>query len=155
MNRGNQEWPPRRNVATTHQFPQPPVLLLAAMPDVAQIPEVRLRSRASHQEDKFAKPFRVTNGKKFRLKDIDPGDTLGLGSEDKPRARETERGKSPKARKFVVCDMSTDYWPCCCIAGRARKSGNGTEETCQHGRPMSASRVIVLQNSFALSDAQD
>ena len=36
----------------------------------------------------FAKPFRVTNGKKFRLKDIDPGDTLRFGSEDKRRARE-------------------------------------------------------------------
>src|SRR5512147_1071262 len=36
----------------------------------------------------FAKPFRVTDGKGFRLKDIDPGDTLGYGSEDKPRAKE-------------------------------------------------------------------
>jgi PPK2 family polyphosphate:nucleotide phosphotransferase len=36
----------------------------------------------------FAKPFRVTDGKGFRLKDIDPGDTLDLGSEDKPRAKE-------------------------------------------------------------------
>ncbi len=36
---------------------------------------------------KFAKPFRVTDDK-FRLKDIDPGDTLGLTSEDKPRAKE-------------------------------------------------------------------
>jgi PPK2 family polyphosphate:nucleotide phosphotransferase len=36
----------------------------------------------------FAKPFRVTDGGKFRLKDIDPGDTLDLGSEDKPRAKE-------------------------------------------------------------------
>jgi len=36
---------------------------------------------------KFSKPFRVT-GDKFRLKDVDPGDTLGLTSEDKPRAKE-------------------------------------------------------------------
>jgi PPK2 family polyphosphate:nucleotide phosphotransferase len=36
----------------------------------------------------FAKPFRVTHGTGFRLKDIDPGDTLGLGSEDKPRAKD-------------------------------------------------------------------
>jgi len=36
----------------------------------------------------FAKPFRITDGKKFRLKDIDPGDTLDYGSEDKPRAKE-------------------------------------------------------------------
>ena len=34
------------------------------------------------------KSFRVTDGKGFRLKDVDPGDTLGYGSEDKPRAKE-------------------------------------------------------------------
>ena len=36
----------------------------------------------------FSKPFRITDGSNFRLKDIDPGETLGLGSEDKPRAKE-------------------------------------------------------------------
>jgi PPK2 family polyphosphate:nucleotide phosphotransferase len=36
---------------------------------------------------KFAKPFRVTDDS-FRLKDIDPDDTLKLTSEDKPRAKE-------------------------------------------------------------------
>ncbi len=37
---------------------------------------------------KFATPFRVSDGERFRLKAIDPGDTLGLTSEDKPRAKE-------------------------------------------------------------------
>jgi PPK2 family polyphosphate:nucleotide phosphotransferase len=37
---------------------------------------------------KVVKPFCVTDGKKFRLKDIDPNDTLEYGSEDKPRAKE-------------------------------------------------------------------
>jgi len=37
---------------------------------------------------KFAKPFRVTDGGRFRLKDVDPGDTLGFKSEAKPRAKE-------------------------------------------------------------------
>jgi PPK2 family polyphosphate:nucleotide phosphotransferase len=37
---------------------------------------------------KLAKPFRITDGKDFRLKDIDPGDTLRYGTEDKPRAKE-------------------------------------------------------------------
>ena len=37
---------------------------------------------------KFGKPFCVTNGDKFRLKDYDPDDTLGLKSEAKPRAKE-------------------------------------------------------------------
>jgi PPK2 family polyphosphate:nucleotide phosphotransferase len=36
---------------------------------------------------KLAKPFRVTDGN-FRLKDIDPDDTLKFTSEDKPRAKE-------------------------------------------------------------------
>jgi len=36
----------------------------------------------------LASPHCITNGKKFRLKDIDPDDTAGLKSEDKPRAKE-------------------------------------------------------------------
>jgi PPK2 family polyphosphate:nucleotide phosphotransferase len=38
--------------------------------------------------DRLVSPYRVTKGKRFRLKDIDPGDTAGHGSEEKPRARE-------------------------------------------------------------------
>jgi len=37
---------------------------------------------------RFAAPYRVTDGRRFRLKDIDPGDTGPLTSEDKPRAKE-------------------------------------------------------------------
>ncbi|MGD0538821.1 MAG: polyphosphate kinase 2 family protein [Verrucomicrobiota bacterium] len=33
---------------------------------------------------KIAEPFAVTNGRKFRLKDTNPGDTLDFTSEDKP-----------------------------------------------------------------------
>jgi len=36
----------------------------------------------------FAKPYRVTDGKDFRLKDFDPGDTGDLVDEDKARAKE-------------------------------------------------------------------
>jgi len=36
----------------------------------------------------FAKPFKVTDGDGFRLKDFDPADTLDFGSEDKPRSKE-------------------------------------------------------------------
>jgi PPK2 family polyphosphate:nucleotide phosphotransferase len=39
----------------------------------------------------FCGPFRVTDGKGFRLADVDPDDTLGLKSEDKPRAKEALR----------------------------------------------------------------
>ena len=37
---------------------------------------------------KFAKPYCVTNDKKFRLQDFDPDDTSKATSEDKPRAKE-------------------------------------------------------------------
>ena len=36
----------------------------------------------------FAAPFRIEDGRKFRLKDVDPGDTLKMDSDDKPRAKE-------------------------------------------------------------------
>lgn len=36
----------------------------------------------------LSRPFRVTDGGKFRLKDVDPGSTGEMGSEDKPEARE-------------------------------------------------------------------
>jgi len=45
-------------------------------------------SKIARKAGKFAEPFRVTDGDRFRLKEFDPGDTLHLGSEDKPRARE-------------------------------------------------------------------
>ncbi len=41
--------------------------------------------KAAH---KLARPYCVTDGKKFRLKDIDAGDTAWLQAEDKPRAKE-------------------------------------------------------------------
>lgn len=37
---------------------------------------------------KVSKPFRVTDGRRFRLSDVDPADTLHLTDEDKPRAKE-------------------------------------------------------------------
>jgi len=37
---------------------------------------------------KFAKPFRITKGEQFRMRNVDPGDTLAFKSEAKPRAKE-------------------------------------------------------------------
>jgi len=37
---------------------------------------------------KLSKPFRISDGKEFRLKHIDPGDTLTYNSEDKLKAKE-------------------------------------------------------------------
>jgi PPK2 family polyphosphate:nucleotide phosphotransferase len=45
------------------------------------------------RSQKFIASYRVTDGKKFRLKDVDPNDTGEASSEDKPRAQELlERG---------------------------------------------------------------
>jgi PPK2 family polyphosphate:nucleotide phosphotransferase len=45
------------------------------------------------RSQKFIAPYHVTDGKKFRLKDVDPGDTGEATSEDKSRAKELlERG---------------------------------------------------------------
>ena len=40
------------------------------------------------QAKKYSEPFCITNGKKFRLKDVDPGDTLDFESDGKPQAQE-------------------------------------------------------------------
>ncbi|MCW8812437.1 MAG: polyphosphate kinase 2 family protein [Ignavibacteriaceae bacterium] len=37
---------------------------------------------------KLSRPFRISDGNEFRLKHIDPGYTLGIKSEDKPKAKE-------------------------------------------------------------------
>jgi hypothetical protein len=37
---------------------------------------------------RFIAPYRIEEGEGFRLDDIDPGDTGGLGDERKPEAKE-------------------------------------------------------------------
>jgi len=45
------------------------------------------------QAKKYSEPFRIANGKKFRLKQIDTSETLGLAAEDKAKGEEAlERG---------------------------------------------------------------
>ena len=44
--------------------------------------------RISKFSRKLSKPYRVDDGRKFRLKDFDPGDTGWLKAEDKPHAKE-------------------------------------------------------------------
>ena len=52
-----------------------------------------LDKTAHKRIDKLIAPFRITSGKGFRLKDIDPGDTLGIKSDQKGEAKELlERG---------------------------------------------------------------
>ena len=46
------------------------------------------KSEIIDRSTKFAEPYSITNGKKFRLKDVDPADMGKASSEDKPRAKE-------------------------------------------------------------------
>ncbi len=61
----------------------------------------------------FAKPFRVTDGSEFRLKRIDPGDTLGLGDEEKPRRRRRSRWASTCWRSCRTCSTRRTAGRCC------------------------------------------
>ena len=61
----------------------------------------------------FSKPFRVTKGDKFRLKDVDPGDTLDLKSEDKPRAKEALAGASRRWPNSRTCCTPRTAGPSC------------------------------------------
>jgi len=56
----------------------------AAKAEVPKVDTEQLIERARG----LSKRFRVTDGGRFRLKDVDPGDTLEFKSEDKPRAKE-------------------------------------------------------------------
>jgi PPK2 family polyphosphate:nucleotide phosphotransferase len=44
--------------------------------------------RVQKMAHRLSKAYRIDDGRHFRLKDIDPKDTAGLTSEDKPRAKE-------------------------------------------------------------------
>ena len=59
---------------------------------------------------KFSKPFRVTKGKNFRLKDFDPGDTGDLKSEDKPKAREALQAGVQELAELQDMLYAQDRW---------------------------------------------
>jgi PPK2 family polyphosphate:nucleotide phosphotransferase len=57
------------------------------MVDVKAIAKLDLKGIAKRC-DKAVRPYRVTKGKGFRLKDVDPRDTGNLRAEEKPQAKE-------------------------------------------------------------------
>ncbi len=59
---------------------------------------------------RLSKPYRVTNGKKFRLEDFDPGDTGELKSDDKPRAKEALRTGIEALAKLQDVLYAQDRW---------------------------------------------
>jgi PPK2 family polyphosphate:nucleotide phosphotransferase len=59
---------------------------------------------------KLSRPYRVTNGKKFRLKDVDSKDTGDLKSEEKPRAREMLQAGVEALAKLQDILYAQDRW---------------------------------------------
>lgn len=58
----------------------------------------------------LSKPYRITDGKKFRLKDFDPGDTGKLKSADKPRAKEALQAGVETLAKLQDVLYAQDRW---------------------------------------------
>jgi PPK2 family polyphosphate:nucleotide phosphotransferase len=59
---------------------------------------------------KLSKPYRVTDGKEFRLKDVDPGDTGPLGAEDKPRAKDALQSGIQALAGLQDMLYAQDHW---------------------------------------------
>ena len=58
----------------------------------------------------IAEPYCVRDGKKFRLKDVDPGDTAGYTSEDKPRARQALQNGVQALSELQEVLYAQDRW---------------------------------------------
>src|SRR5205823_3467928 len=66
-----------------NQVTKSPIYSLLTSESLMKTKEIIERARG------FAKPFRISKGRDFRLKDVDPNDTLDFTKEaDKPRAKE-------------------------------------------------------------------
>jgi PPK2 family polyphosphate:nucleotide phosphotransferase len=59
---------------------------------------------------RFSRPYRITKAKKFRLADIDPGDTQDFGSEGKPRAKEALRTGVEALSELQEMLYAQDRW---------------------------------------------
>jgi len=62
------------------------------------------------QARKLARQYCITDGKDFRLKDVDPGDTAWLKAEDKPQAQETLQAGVQALVKLQDLLYAQDRW---------------------------------------------
>jgi PPK2 family polyphosphate:nucleotide phosphotransferase len=58
----------------------------------------------------FSEPYRITKGRKFRIADIDPGDTQGLTSEDKPQAKQALKEGTEALAELQEMLYAQDKW---------------------------------------------
>jgi len=62
------------------------------------------------QSKKISEHFRITEGKKFRLRKFDPADTLGFDSDDKPEAQEALTSGVQQLAKLQDKLFAQDRW---------------------------------------------
>jgi PPK2 family polyphosphate:nucleotide phosphotransferase len=62
------------------------------------------------QARKYSEPYRVTKGGKFRLKDVDPADTLDFDADQKPDAEEALRAGVELLKKLQDKLYAQDRW---------------------------------------------
>src|SRR4030095_4298175 len=67
-------------------------------------------NKALERARKFPRAYRVTDGKKFRLKDYDPGDTGDMNDEDKPRAQEALQAGVEMLAELQARLYAQDRW---------------------------------------------
>src|SRR5260370_1624771 len=78
----------------------------------------------------YVKPFRVTDGSRFRMKDFDPGETLGLKAKEEAQ-RDLQEGI---AQLSVLQDKlyAQDRWALLLIFQALDAAGN--DSTIKHGK---------------------
>ena len=59
---------------------------------------------------KYSEPFRITDGKRFRLKQVDPADTLNFDSDEIPKAQEALAASVDLLSKFQDKLYAQDRW---------------------------------------------
>ena len=67
-------------------------------------------NKTTKKAEEFCRPYRITNGSKFRLKDIDPQDTAGFKKADKKRAEEALAGGVSLLEEFQDKLYAQDQW---------------------------------------------
>jgi len=70
---------------------------------------MRLKS-IIRKSGKLSRPFRVSKGEAFRLKDVDPEDTLGFGADEKTRARQVLAMGIEALAKLQDMLYAQDHW---------------------------------------------
>src|SRR6516162_11541668 len=68
-----------------------------------------IKDLAKHARE-FSEPYRITKGRKFRLADIDPADTLTLTSEDKPQAKQALKEGNEALAELQEMLYAQDKW---------------------------------------------